>query len=548
MVPLATTPTVFETMPDTMYLVETIASDATSMKINYVPLAMTSGVFIVDEGTTTEERISWNGAPTDNGDGTATFSDLGRGLGYGGGTAYAAAAETAYPHTGNSSTVRLVMAHEYLNKMMVTDRDNTILSGKKLFMGGSGVWVYGDATELYFRSTTTSEKTLSQLAALSGTDEKIKISNNDTTAGYANGKLVAGTNITLTEVNDGSNETLSINLSSSITTTISGQLGVTNSSELTIASGAVTATQTYHSIDTEGDAAGDDLITINGAAAGKTLMIRMENSARIVNIKDGDGNIIIPGGDITLIDPDTVLMFLADGTNWRLVSGRDGMVGDIRIQATEIVPTGWALAYGSTLNRTTYSNLFDKLVPTIGTFTVTIASPGVFTLNAHGQAAGDSIFFTTTGALPTGLSANTLYYIISTGLTANEFQVSATFGGSAINASGTQSGVHTAVKCPYGLGDGSTTFTLPDTRGRYPAGKDNMGGSSANRLTDAQADTIGQAAGVADGTHSHVTPTVGTGSQSGGVQVRGPADVVPSSTSNTSVVPPYFTTIYIIKV
>jgi len=41
-------------------------------------------------------------------------------------------------------------------------------------------------------------------------DEKVKISSNDTTAGYLNGKLVAGSNITLTENNDGGNETLTI--------------------------------------------------------------------------------------------------------------------------------------------------------------------------------------------------------------------------------------------------------------------------------------------------------------------------------------------------
>ena len=35
----------------------------------------------------------------------------------------------------------------------------------------------------------------------------------------------------------------------------------------------------------------------------------------------------------------------------------------------------------------------------------------------------------------------------------------------------------------YTNGDGSTTFTVPDLRGRLPAGKDNMGGSPANRLT-----------------------------------------------------------------
>jgi len=35
----------------------------------------------------------------------------------------------------------------------------------------------------------------------------------------------------------------------------------------------------------------------------------------------------------------------------------------------------------------------------------------------------------------------------------------------------------------YGSGDGSTTFNVPDLRGRVTAGKDDMGGSAASRLT-----------------------------------------------------------------
>jgi hypothetical protein len=45
------------------------------------------------------------------------------------------------------------------------------------------------------------------------TDIKAKVSSNDTTAGYLNGKLVAGTGITLTENTDGGNETLGISIS-----------------------------------------------------------------------------------------------------------------------------------------------------------------------------------------------------------------------------------------------------------------------------------------------------------------------------------------------
>lgn len=85
---------------------------------------------------------------------------------------------------------------------------------------------------------------------------------------------------------------------------------------------------------------------------------------------------------------------------------------------------------------------YHKGRQTAGTFTVTLASPGVFTKVAHGLSAGNRVSFTTTGALPTGLAAATTYYVIATGLTADTFQVSATSGGVAINTSVSQSGVH----------------------------------------------------------------------------------------------------------
>ena len=49
------------------------------------------------------------------------------------------------------------------------------------------------------------------------TNDKVKVSTNDTTPGFLNGKLVAGTNISLTEGSDGGNETLTAALSGTIT-------------------------------------------------------------------------------------------------------------------------------------------------------------------------------------------------------------------------------------------------------------------------------------------------------------------------------------------
>lgn len=81
-------------------------------------------------------------------------------------------------------------------------------------------------------------------------------------------------------------------------------------------------------------------------------------------------------------------------------------------------------------------------MPASVAFTVTIATPGVFTKTAHGLVAGDSIRLITTGLLPTGLTGGTDYYVISTGLTANAFQVSLTVGGAAVDTTGSQSGAH----------------------------------------------------------------------------------------------------------
>lgn len=110
---------------------------------------------------------------------------------------------------------------------------------------------------------------------------------------------------------------------------------------------------------------------------------------------------------------------------------------------------------------------------TIGTFTVTIASPGVFTFTAHGLIANDTVQFTTTGALPTGLTANTNYYVISSGLSANAFQVSTTQGGSAVNTTGSQSGVHTLYKSTnrtHGYSNGDTILLTKSTTGVLPTG------------------------------------------------------------------------------
>lgn len=80
-----------------------------------------------------------------------------------------------------------------------------------------------------------------------------------------------------------------------------------------------------------------------------------------------------------------------------------------------------------------------------GTATMTIATPGVVTRNGHALVTGDGVYFTTTGALPTGVVAGTQYYAIV--INANTFRLATTLAnalaGTAIATSGSQSGTHT---------------------------------------------------------------------------------------------------------
>mgnify|MGYP002737943254 CR=1 FL=1 len=59
----------------------------------------------------------------------------------------------------------------------------------------------------------------------------------------------------------------------------------------------------------------------------------------------------------------------------------------------------------------------------------------------------------------------------------------------------------------YGSGDGSTTFNVPDLRGRVVAGVDNMGGTGASRLTSTTITGGADAVGEVGGSQTHTLTT-----------------------------------------
>jgi len=84
-------------------------------------------------------------------------------------------------------------------------------------------------------------------------------------------------------------------------------------------------------------------------------------------------------------------------------------------------------------------------------------------------------------------------------------------GGQAVSRT-TYSDLFSVIGTTYGVGDGSSTFNLPDLQGRVVAGKDDMSGSSANRLTDAVTGGLnGDTLGDTGGTESHTLTSAQSG-------------------------------------
>jgi hypothetical protein len=122
--------------------------------------------------------------------------------------------------------------------------------------------------------------------------------------------------------------------------------------------------------------------------------------------------------------------------------------------ATAIVDSGNpAAALPTSLGQIPSSN------PSTSTVTVTIASPAVVTWTGHGLIANAPVVFSSTGTLPTGITAGTAYFVVGSTITANTFEIATSIAnakaGTAVSTSGTQSGVHT----------GSANFTA--TPGKF---------------------------------------------------------------------------------
>ena len=105
------------------------------------------------------------------------------------------------------------------------------------------------------------------------------------------------------------------------------------------------------------------------------------------------------------------------------------------------------------------------------------------------------------------------------------------------------------ISTDFGVGDSTNTFNVPDMRGRFPLGQDNMGGTSANRVTASEADTVGSSEGAEtkDISHTHTIAAKATGTATAGANYPPEHTTDSGGSATQNVMNPYLTLNYIIK-
>lgn len=149
------------------------------------------------------------------------------------------------------------------------------------------------------------------------------------------------------------------------------------------------------------------------------------------------------------------------------------------------LPSGYLWCDGSAVSRTTYATLFAA---------ITAAFLGT---TSSGSTTISSVNVDLTTVAKAGMPLS------GPGISAGTKVASVTASTIVMTAQATANGSAVAFTlAPWGVGDGSTTFNVPDSRGRVCAGGDAMGGTVSGRMT-AAGGVSGVAVGSAGGVETH---------------------------------------------
>jgi len=194
-----------------------------------------------------------------------------------------------------------------------------------------------------------------------------------------------------------------------------GYLSFDTPTELTIASGSITTTQTFHRVDTQADASSDDLdnITIPATGDNQFRLLRIEDDSRNVRIRHGFGNIYCLGGQAITLDTTNdiaVVMYDTSQSHWiaygvtqaGLLGANNAWTGTNTFTGAMAFPY-LAVIANLTLDATHYT--IDAVV-TGGSITVTLPSAATCTGRVYNIRKSDASVYTVTIAAAGGETIN----------------------------------------------------------------------------------------------------------------------------------------------
>jgi hypothetical protein len=203
--------------------------------------------------------------------------------------------------------------------------------------------------------------------------------------------------------------------------------------------------------------------------AGRALILGSGSYRQVV--KDRLGNLIW----------DQVTSSTGSGGSTPTATGDGDLVGTIKPWAGLSAPNQYMFTYGQEVSRTTYSALYTAITST------------------------QSVFCNSGSPILSGLSDTTNFPIgaaveISCVVSGSSTILSKTSTSITLNANANVTVNTNAIIYPWGNGNGTTTFNLPDFRGFAIAGNNNMGGVASSILTttyfgSANPNSIGAAGG-----------------------------------------------------
>lgn len=212
-----------------------------------------------------------------------------------------------------------------------------------------------------------------------------------------------------------------------------------------------------------------------------TNPVILDSSGRAIIYGNGDYRQVVRDRNNNLIwDANTA----STGTGGGGATTGDGdAVGTIKPWAALIAPNQYLFTYGQEISRNTYPELLTAITLNTSAF----CSNGSPTLTGIAD----------TTQIPIGAAVEVTCMAFGT-VVVSKTSNSVTTNN---NASLTTSSIVRFF--PWGNGNGTTTFNLPDFRGRILAGRNNMGGINSTRLTDTYYGNNPNALGAAGGSETN---------------------------------------------